>query len=110
MSISSTGVSAGGMIVAPIASWLIDVGGLQLATPILGGLVIVAGVPVVLGILAWEPRQMGLQPDGGWEPAKPQARALSTESQMKPWMIALDRRFDVLVLREGRGITDGARL
>lgn len=85
MSISSTGVSAGGMVIAPIASWLIDVGGLELATPILGALVIVAGVPVVLGVLAWEPRQMGLQPDGGWEPAKPQARALSEASQMRPW-------------------------
>lgn len=85
MSISSTGVSAGGMVIAPIASWLIDVGGLELATPILGALVIIAGVPVVLGVLAWEPRQMGLQPDGGWESSKPQPRALSAESQMKPW-------------------------
>jgi len=85
MSISSTGVSAGGMVIAPIASWLIDVGGLELATPILGAIVIIAGVPVVLGVLAWEPRQLGLQPDGGWESSKPQPRALSAESQMKPW-------------------------
>ena len=69
MSISSTGVSAGGMIVAPIAAWLIDVGGLELATPILGGLVIVAGLPVVLWVLAWTPESMGLQPDGSWATA-----------------------------------------
>jgi sugar phosphate permease len=85
MSISSTGVSAGGMIVAPIAAWLIDVGGLELATPILGGLVIVAGLPVVLWVLAWTPESMGLQPDGGWQSAKPQPRQLSVESQMRPW-------------------------
>jgi sugar phosphate permease len=85
MSISSTGVSLGGVVISPIAAKLIDVGGLELATPILGALVVVAGLPVILGILAWEPRQMGLEPDGGWEPAKPQANALSNETQLRPW-------------------------
>jgi MFS family permease len=84
MSISSTGVSLGGVVIAPIASKLIDIGGLELATPILGALVVVAGVPVVLGILAWEPSRMGLQPDGGWEPRRA-GRQLSVESQTRPW-------------------------
>jgi sugar phosphate permease len=85
MSISSTGVSLGGMVIAPIASRLIDIGGLELATPILGALVVVAGVPVVLAVLAWDPQSVGMEPDGGWKPAKAPARQLSTESQMRPW-------------------------
>jgi sugar phosphate permease len=64
MSISSTGVSAGGVMLAPLASKLIDIGGLQLATPLLGALVIVVALPVVLFVLAWDPRSVGLFPDG----------------------------------------------
>jgi sugar phosphate permease len=85
MSISSTGVSLGGMVIAPLASRLIDIGGLELATPILGALVVAAGVPVILFVLAWDPQGAGMEADGGWRPSKPPARALSAESQMRPW-------------------------
>jgi sugar phosphate permease len=68
-SISSTGVSLGGVVLAPLASWLIDVGGLELATPLLGALILVAGLPVVLLVIHWEPGSMGLRPDGA--PAGP---------------------------------------
>jgi len=64
MSISSTGVSLGGVVLAPVASWLIDVGGLELATPILGALVLVVALPVILLVVSWDPRQMALTPDG----------------------------------------------
>ena len=85
MSISSTGVSLGGLAIAPIASWLIDIGGLELATPILGGLVIVAGLPVILFVLAWDPRAMGLHPDGiEAAPATEAGRAMMA-NQMRPW-------------------------
>src|SRR5207244_2932248 len=40
MSVSSTGVSVGGVVFAPVGSKLIDVGGLQLATPLMGLLVV----------------------------------------------------------------------
>jgi predicted MFS family arabinose efflux permease len=43
---------------------LVDAGGLELATPVLGGLVLIVALPVILLLIAWEPRQMGLQPDG----------------------------------------------
>ena len=86
MSISSTGVSLGGMVIAPIAAWLIDIGGLELATPVLGALVIVAGLPVVLWVLAWSPQQMGMEPDGGTSATTGTSRRqLSMESQMRPW-------------------------
>ena len=64
MSISSTGVSLGGVVLAPVAAWLIDVGGLELATPILGALVIVVALPVILFVISWDPAQMSLRPDG----------------------------------------------
>ncbi len=65
MSISSTGVSLGGVVLAPVASKLIDVGGLELATPVLGALVIIVALPVIFAEIVFEPREMGLEPDGG---------------------------------------------
>lgn len=65
MSISSTGVSLGGVVLAPVASKLIDAGGLELATPVLGALVIIVALPVIFGVIVFEPREMGLEPDGG---------------------------------------------
>ncbi|MEO8540134.1 MAG: MFS transporter [bacterium] len=64
MSISSTGVSLGGVVLAPVASALISSGGLELATPILGALVLVVAIPVILLVISWEPSRMGLGPDG----------------------------------------------
>lgn len=67
MSVSSTGVSLGGVILAPVASKLIDIGGLELATPLLGLLVLVVALPVVLLVVSWDPKLMGLRPDGDAE-------------------------------------------
>ena len=39
MSVSSTGISLGGMILTPVGTWLVDQGGLQLATTVRGVLV-----------------------------------------------------------------------
>ena len=85
MSVSSTGVSLGGLAIAPIASALIGAGGLQLATPILGGIVILAGLPVILLVIAWDPKQMGLQPDGDDPPATSAASREFVSAQMRPW-------------------------
>jgi sugar phosphate permease len=86
MSVSSTGVSLGGVVIAPVASWLIGIGGLQLATPILGALVIIAGLPVILWVIEWEPTRMGLKPDGNTlTPVRPGSRQLAMETQLQPW-------------------------
>jgi sugar phosphate permease len=91
MSVSQTGVSLGGVVLAPTASKLIDVGGLELATPILGALVLLAGLPVILLVISWEPGRMGLAPDGDPLPSPPPARsplpAASTVAsrQLRPW-------------------------
>jgi sugar phosphate permease len=88
-SISSTGVSLGGMLIAPLASGLIAAGGLSLATPILGALVLAVGIPVAVLVLAWDPQGMGLHPDGddpanGPAPA-PRSAALSQATQLRAW-------------------------
>ncbi|MGI8927824.1 MAG: MFS transporter [Tepidiformaceae bacterium] len=86
MSISSTGVSLGGAILAPVASKLIDIGGLELATPILGGLVLLVGIPVVLLVIAWDPADMGLQPDNDSGEVQHSVPAvLSRAVQMRSW-------------------------
>jgi sugar phosphate permease len=84
MSISSTGVSLGGVILAPVASRLIDVGGLELATPVLGALVLVVGLPVVLAVIVFDPSHMGLPPDGDATPAPPRFAAAAA-AQLRTW-------------------------
>ncbi|HVF33652.1 MAG TPA: MFS transporter [Acidimicrobiales bacterium] len=64
MSISSTGISVGGMILAPLGSKLIDIGGLELATPLMGLLVVAVAVPVILFVIVADPAEVGLPPDG----------------------------------------------
>ncbi len=85
MSVSSTGVSLGGVVIAPVASYLIGLGGLELATPILGSIVILAGLPVVLLVLAWDPKSMGLKPDGDERPIPVRNVQLSAANQLRPW-------------------------
>lgn len=83
MSISSTGVSLGGVLIPPIASQLIDIGGIELASTVLACAVIVVALPVILLVIAWDPAQMGLTADGSDE--QPATRRLSAESQQRLW-------------------------
>lgn len=92
MSVSATGISLGGVILTPLGAWMVEEGGLALAAPVLGGAVLVVALPVVLWVLVFDPREMGLLPDGdrSIEEADAAVRAsgrrqLSTESQMRPW-------------------------
>lgn len=86
MSISSTGVSLGGVVLAPVAARLITAGGLQLATPLLGALVIVVAMPVILLVISWEPGRMGLRPDGDAEGVDAVAAKRTTlASQSRTW-------------------------
>lgn len=64
MSISSTGVSLGGAFLVPVGTVLLDRGGLMLATPVLGALVLIVAVPMVYLVLVPDPQAMGLKPDG----------------------------------------------
>lgn len=86
MSISSTGVSLGGVVLAPAAAWLIGRGGLELATPLLGALVIVVALPVIFFVISWDPDQMALRPDGDAPGiAAAPARRTTLASQARVW-------------------------
>lgn len=95
MSISSTGVSVGGVVLSPLISVLIDIGGVRLAAPIMGILVLAVAVPMVLFVLSSDPREMGLVPDGNPPPPEEphrQNRFLSEEAQLRRWTVAEARR------------------
>lgn len=86
MSISSTGVSLGGVVLSPLISWLIDVGGIELASPAMGIMVVVVALPIILGVIAWDPRGMGMTPDGNdYVPPISSNLQLSDEVQLRPW-------------------------
>jgi MFS family permease len=86
MSVAMTGVSLGGVILAPVASTLIDIGGLGLATPVLGALIIIVSLPVVLGVIVFDPRQVGLLPDGDPPDATPPpSREAALSAQLRAW-------------------------
>ncbi len=92
MSVSSTGVSWGGVILAPLGAALVERGGLALATPVLGSLVFLVTIPIVLTVLVFDPRDVGLLPDGdrSEEEAlakRPQNSALGEATQRRRWTL-----------------------
>ncbi len=64
MAMASTGVSLGGAVLSPLNTFLIEQWGLDVATPIMGLLIVAVGIPIVVLVLVWDPRQMGLPQDG----------------------------------------------
>lgn len=64
LSIASTGLSVGGIVLTPVAKWLIDRRGLEAATPILGVVWVLGIVPFALWLVRAEPERMGWRPDG----------------------------------------------
>ncbi len=89
MSISSTGVSLGGVILSPLISKLIDSGGIELAAPMMGALVIVVSMPVILLVICWDPKLMGLRPDGILPPMPESSATLLADTvQMRRWTTA----------------------
>ena len=88
MAIASTGVSLGGAVLSPLNGLLIDSGGLELATPVMGAVILIVGLPIVAWVLVWDPREMGLPQDGFDSPAPQQHSAsLSADVQTRRWTI-----------------------
>lgn len=86
MSISATGVSMGGVVLSPLIARLVDVGGTSLAAPLMGILIIVVAIPTILLVVVWDPRQMGLLPDGNVPPPPASTTSqLSDQVQLRPW-------------------------
>jgi MFS family permease len=72
LSIASTGLSVGGIVVTPLSARLIDADGLGATTPWLGLAFVVGIVPVTAVLLRPSPAAIGLWPDG--DPAPPPDR------------------------------------
>ena len=64
LSVASTGLSAGGILLTPAAKWLIDDRGLEAATPILGAVWVIGIVPIALWFVRPDPAALGWLPDG----------------------------------------------
>lgn len=64
LSIASTGLSAGGVVITPAAKWLIDERGLEAGTPILGLLFVLGTAPFALWLIKPDPAAAGWMPDG----------------------------------------------
>ena len=64
MSIANTGLSVGGVILVPLASYLIIHMGLEMALPILGGIYMLVIIPMAIFFIKQQPSDVGQYPDG----------------------------------------------
>jgi len=64
LAVAISGLTTGGLLVAPLASWIIDRQGLAGAMPKLGVLYLLLAVPFPLAVLRPDPAALGLRPDG----------------------------------------------
>jgi MFS family permease len=64
LSVASTGLSVGGILITPAAKWLLDERGLEAGTPWLGLLFVVGTVPFALWLIDPDPARSGWLPDG----------------------------------------------
>ncbi|MGY6499479.1 MAG: MFS transporter [Acidimicrobiales bacterium] len=85
MSISSTGVSVGGVILVPLATVLVARGGLELAGVVMALIVLALALPVVRLVLAWDPSDLGLRPDDGAALPSTTRAALDDSVQRRVW-------------------------
>jgi MFS family permease len=93
LSVASTGLSAGGILITPAAKWLLDRKGLAAGTPWLGLVFVVGIVPFTWWLIRPDPLAMGWLPDG--ERAEPGgAPPVLTGT---PYREAITSRFFVLV-------------
>jgi MFS family permease len=64
LSVASTGLSAGGILITPAAKWLLDRQGLEAGTPWLGLVYILGIVPFTYWLIRPDPTELGWMPDG----------------------------------------------
>ena len=104
LSVAMTGLSVGGIIVVPLASWVIIKWGLGVALPALGLIYALAVIPVALLVVRGRPADLGQFPDGrapSDDKTGPAGSALSQDAQTRPWtrgQAALTLAFWAIVL------------
>jgi len=75
LGVATAGISAGGIVLAPLAQYLIEHLGWRSAYAVLAGLVLVLVLPPVLVFMRRDPADMGLRPDGEPLPARGRGQA-----------------------------------
>jgi MFS family permease len=97
LSIGSTGLSLGGVVVAPAVALLIERHGLAAAAPWMALAVLVGIVPVTLLVLRPSPQAMGLHPDGATRTeladAPPQLSTSYAEARRSPYFLAISAAY-----------------
>lgn len=88
MGLTMTGLSIGGVVLVPFASYLISRWGLKVALPVLGATFWAVIIPTALFLIRQRPSDLGLFPDGE-APLALQENGLSRprgyDSQMRAW-------------------------
>jgi MFS family permease len=92
LSVASTGLSAGGILITPAAKWLLDEQGLAAGTPWLALVWFLGIVPVTLVLMRPDPIELGWLPDGERLQADQEAPPLTGV----PFVEAVRSRFFVL--------------
>ncbi len=92
MSISATGVSMGGIVLSPLGSRLVGIGGVSLAAPVLGVLVLAVGLPIAAFVLVWEPKTVDSEPDFGAPNPAADTTSLGDDVQLRVWTRAAAAR------------------
>ena len=80
LSLATAGTSAGGLLLVPLASSLIEVANWRVTWLMLGGIVILLALPVVLFIVKDSPDEIGELPDGEGAPDSSGSTAGTTAS------------------------------
>mgnify|MGYP000008686919 CR=1 FL=1 len=89
LSIASTGLSVGGMVLTPLAKWLTDHVGLSHATPILALVWLAGTIPVIIWLIRPDPTTLGWLPDG----ARAAPDTPATPPSGEPYATAIRTRF-----------------
>jgi MFS family permease len=88
MSLVMTGLSVGGIVMVPLAAFLISQWGLKVALPILGAMFWAVIIPLAVFVIKQRPSDVGQFPDGRSGPlslGRSTVGHLSYESQMRKW-------------------------
>jgi MFS family permease len=93
LSVASTGLSVGGILITPFAKQLLDSRGLAAGTPWLGALFVVGIVPVAWFVVRPDPEAEGWAPDG----VRRQAGEIPPPPDGVPFSDAIRTRFFVAV-------------
>ena len=88
MSLANTGLSAGGIVLVPLASYMISRWGLTVALPVLGAIYCVVVIPNAIFFIRQRPADLGQFPDGKPPPtsaADLPGTTLDYAAQMQVW-------------------------